>query len=148
EAGAVGIEIEAFDAREEFGETLRLLEARAREKGLELTTTISPQVPAWVAGDAGRIRPVLVNLVNNAIKFTAAGSVRIDVEWEVGPSGTELHVSVKDTGVGIPADRLASVFDPFTQADSSATRRFGGVGLGLSISSQLIAMMGGRIWVE
>lgn len=148
EAGAVTLDVVPFDVREEMGDAMRLLESRAREKGLELVTSMSSSLPAWVSGDAGRIRQVLVNLVNNAIKFTAVGSIRVDVAAEAGPSGTELRVSVRDTGIGIPPDRIHSIFDPFTQADSSATRRFGGVGLGLSISAQLVAMMGGRIWVE
>ncbi len=148
ESGAVSLQAIPFDIREEFGDALRILSRRAREKGLDLTTTISPDVPRWILADAGRIRHVFVNLVDNAIKFTPLGSIRINVGWEGEGAAGELLVEVRDTGIGISPDRLDSIFDPFTQGDSSATRRYGGVGLGLSISAQLVGLMGGSIRAE
>src|SRR5207253_800784 len=117
--------------------------------GLELACHIPPDVPDALLGDPGRLRQIIVNLAGNAIKFTEQGEVVVDVECE---SKTEdevrLHFSVRDTGIGIPPEKQKLIFEAFTQADSSATRRFEGTGLGLAISSQLVGMMGGKIWVE
>lgn len=148
ESGAVGLQLGDFDVRDELGEVLGILEGRAREKGLDFTTTFSAELPQWISADVEHIKQVLVNLANNAIKFTPRGSVRVDISWGTRDVAGELLVTVKDTGIGIPADRIDSIFDPFTQADSSATRRYGGAGLGLSISAQLVEIMGGTIRVE
>ena len=106
-------------------------------------------MPAAVAGDPNRLRQVLTNLVGNAVKFTERGSVTISAAAEaVGPGRVELHLRVRDTGIGISRDKCARIFEPFAQAEESTTRRFGGTGLGLSISATLVELMGGRIWVE
>jgi CheY-like chemotaxis protein len=128
---------------------LRPLAVRADQKGLELICNIAPDVPAGIVGDPVRLQQVLANLVANAIKFTEAGHVLIDVRQEVGREGaTLLHFSVSDTGIGIPVEKHATIFEAFSQADGSTTRRFGGTGLGLTISATLVNLMGGRIWVE
>jgi signal transduction histidine kinase/DNA-binding response OmpR family regulator len=149
EAGKLDLEPVRFSPRDMVNDALRTLAIRAHEKGLELASRIAPGVPEAVLGDPGRLRQVLVNLVGNAIKFTERGEVIVNVG--VGgpddPPG-ELHFEVADTGIGIPADKRAAIFAPFEQADGSTTRRYGGTGLGLTISARLIALMGGRIWVE
>lgn len=149
EAGRLDLENIDFDLHNMVVETLRNLDLRAREKGLELNHYIGEEVPAWVNGDPGRLRQVLVNLAGNAIKFTDRGRVAVHVEKQVD-SGTDavLHFAVHDTGIGIPADKHQDIFEAFTQADVSTTRKFGGTGLGLAISARLVAMLGGRIWVE
>jgi signal transduction histidine kinase/CheY-like chemotaxis protein len=148
EAGKLRIESVAFALREMLGETLQALALRAHAKGLELACRIAPEVPERVVGDPDRIRQILVNLVGNAIKFTDWGEVVVTATNEdVNGRGFGLRLSVADTGVGIPPDKLHSIFEPFEQADGSTTRRFGGTGLGLTISSNLVEMMGGRIWV-
>jgi len=149
EFGRLELDPQPFPLRETLADTLNTLGLRARQKGLDLSFRVRPEVPNGVIGDAGRLRQVLVNLVGNAIKFTDAGEVSVDVGREAGQDGeVVLHASVRDTGIGIAPERQAAVFAPFTQADSSTTRRFGGSGLGLAISSQLVGLMGGRIWVE
>ncbi|RUL82326.1 PAS domain S-box protein [Tautonia sociabilis] len=138
-----------FGLRRLLGETMNLLAIRAHAKGLEISLRIRPDVPDALTGDPARLRQVLINLVGNAIKFTAHGEVLVEVE--AGPrlnDRTELIFHVKDSGIGIPADKRASIFQPFVQADGSTTRLYGGTGLGLAISSQLVELMGGRIWVE
>ncbi len=149
ESGKLKLESIPFSLADTIGDTLRTLALRATEKGLELTHTVDEKVPDAVVGDPGRIRQILFNLVGNALKFTHVGGVQVGVELlkDLGDE-VELHMWVRDTGIGIHPDRLASIFDPFTQADGSTTRRFGGTGLGLSISTQLVEMMGGTIWVE
>ena len=149
EAGKMDLERVAFDLRDALDETMRPLAPRAHQKGLELAYHVGAGVPAAVSGDPARLRQIIVNLLGNAVKFTAAGEVVLRVDRE-GPEGAAvtLHFTVSDTGVGIPAEKQATIFESFTQADSSTTRRFGGTGLGLAISSQLVALMGGRIWVE
>jgi CheY-like chemotaxis protein len=134
---------------------MRPLAPRAHQKGLELAYHMAAGVPAAVSGDPARLRQIIVNLVGNGIKFTEAGEVvlLVDREGPVGAAGSEeatvtLHFTVSDTGIGIPSAKQATIFDSFTQADTSTTRRFGGTGLGLAIASQLVALMGGRIWVE
>ena len=148
-AGRVTIEITDFDVRETMDEVTDLLAAQAHLKGLSFACRVPPGVATYLRGDPSRIRQVLVNLVGNAIKFTEAGEVVIaldPVTQEAGP--VALRFSVRDTGIGIPPERQAAVFDSFIQADGSTTRRYGGTGLGLTISRQLVEMMGGRIGVE
>ncbi len=149
EAGKIEIEAIPFDLRESLGETMRSLSVRAHQKGLELIYDVQPDVPEALIGDPGRIRQVLVNLVGNAIKFTEQGEVFINVEEESQEDAvTCLHFMVKDTGVGIPAEKQEKIFEPFSQADGSMARRYGGTGLGLTICTRLVTLMGGAIWVE
>jgi two-component system sensor histidine kinase/response regulator len=149
EAGKLEFEIIEFDLRQTIEAMLKALGIRAAAKHLELACELPPDVPSRVLGDPGRLRQILVNLTGNAIKFTEAGEVVIRVE-RVSDTGreVELHFSVTDTGIGIPLSKQQHVFTAFAQADSSSTRKFGGTGLGLTISSQLVEMMGGRIWLE
>ena len=122
---------------------------RAHAKGLELACRIAPDVPDALIGDPSRLRQIVVNLVGNATKFTQRGEVLITVERERGEGGAVgLHFTVVDTGIGIPLEKQQVIFEPFEQADGSMTRCYGGTGLGLTISAQLVALMGGRIWVE
>ena len=149
EAGRIELETLSFDLRATVGRALKPLALRAHEKGLELVCAVHPAVPEHVVGDPGRLRQVLVNLVGNAVKFTEQGEVVVRIELQ----GTEaddvvLHIVVRDTGVGVPAAKRDLIFDAFTQADSSTTRRFGGTGLGLAITKRLVQLMGGRIWLE
>jgi signal transduction histidine kinase/CheY-like chemotaxis protein len=149
EAGKLELEHIEFDLRDVVGKTGKALSLRAAEKGLEMACRIQPELPAVLIGDPVRLRQVLLNLAGNAIKFTESGEVVIDVSEE-SRSADEitLRVVVQDTGIGIQAELLDTIFEPFNQADTSTTRRFGGTGLGLAISKQLVNMMGGRIWVE
>jgi len=149
EAGKFTLDPIDFELRESFGDTLKLLAVRAHNKGLELLCDVHPDVPEYLVGDPGRLRQILVNLVGNAIKFTSHGEVVVTVAIaEETPSQVSLHVAVADSGIGISSDKLQTIFDPFVQADGSTTRKFGGTGLGLTISSRLVDLMGGRIWVE
>jgi PAS domain S-box-containing protein len=149
EAGTLVIEPVSFDLRVAIEEVADLLAPRAREKGLELVVRTAPDLPRYVRGDAGRIRQILTNLAGNAVKFTSRGRVLINAELAESTSEVPtVRLSVEDTGIGIPADRLEDVFEKFTRADASTTRRFGGTGLGLAISRQLAELMGGRIGVE
>jgi two-component system sensor histidine kinase/response regulator len=150
EAGRLDLDLVDFCLRDSLGDALTTLALRASQKGLELACHIAPEVPDALRGDPGRLRQIIVNLVGNAIKFTAQGEVVVSVGTggPPGPAGTELHFSVRDTGIGIPADKQKVIFEAFAQADSSTTRKYGGTGLGLAISSRLIEKMGGRIWVE
>jgi CheY-like chemotaxis protein len=128
---------------------VRLLAPRAAEKGLELACRIAPAVPDVVVGDPGRLRQVILNLVGNAVKFTDTGEVILDVAVDqLTPDEASLRFRVTDTGIGIAQDKLWDIFGPFVQADASTTRRYGGTGLGLTISAQLVELMGGRIWIE
>jgi signal transduction histidine kinase/DNA-binding response OmpR family regulator len=149
EAGRVELESAEFDMRDCLESALRTVAVRADEKGLELLCEVAPEVPEVVKGDAGRLRQVVINLVGNAIKFTDAGEValRVQVDAQHGAEGL-LHFTVSDTGVGIAEAKREAIFAPFTQADSSTTRKYGGTGLGLTISTRLVAMMGGAMWVE
>jgi PAS domain S-box-containing protein len=149
EAGKLEFEAIEFDLRQTVEAMLDLLGVRAAAKNLELTYDFAPDVPSRVLGDPGRLRQILVNLTGNAIKFTERGGVTIRVE-QLSQTATEieLHFSVKDTGIGIPLNKQQHVFSAFAQADSSSTRTFGGTGLGLTISSQLVEMMGGKISLE
>jgi PAS domain S-box-containing protein len=138
-----------FTLSEVVDDVVKPLEIAAREKGLDLTSRIAGTVPARMVGDAGRLKQVLTNLIANAIKFTGRGMVSLDVLVDAADAGaTTLHFKVADTGIGIPADKLVAIFQPFRQADGSTTRRFGGTGLGLTISATLVQLMGGRIWVH
>jgi signal transduction histidine kinase/DNA-binding response OmpR family regulator len=138
-----------FDLRETLEDTLKALALRAQQKGLELACHIRPKVPAGLIGDPNRLRRIVVNLVGNAIKFTERGEVVLRTEVEsLSRTGVVLHFTVTDTGIGIAEDKREQIFQPFVQADSSTTRRYGGTGLGLAISTQLVELMRGRIWVE
>jgi signal transduction histidine kinase/CheY-like chemotaxis protein len=149
EAGKLDLECIPFDLRESLGETMRALDFRAHRKGLELIYEVQPDVFEALLGDPGRLRQVVVNLVGNAIKFTEQGEILMSVTQEAESSGTvELHFAVKDTGIGIPADKVQKIFEPFSQADGSTARKYGGTGLGLTICTKLVDMMKGRIWVE
>ena len=149
EAGQMELQVLDFDLRTTVEDVTDMLAIRAREKGLELTCLIHPEVPALVRGDPGRLKQILINLTGNAVKFTERGEVhtRVTVAEE-----TDRHVTVRfsvtDTGIGIPKDRLDRLFKSFSQVDASVTRRYGGTGLGLAICRQLAEMMGGRIGVE
>jgi signal transduction histidine kinase/ActR/RegA family two-component response regulator len=148
EARMLQIERIPFDPSATVREAVQLLKAKAEEKGLALNVDIRSDVPQRVTGDSNRLRQVVVNLLGNAIKFTPAGTVDLVMSIEPGaPSASMLHLSVADTGIGVPLEMQASIFDAFTQADSSTSRRFGGTGLGLAITSQLVALLGGRIWL-
>jgi len=149
EAGRMDLEETDFDLRAVAEQVVNMLATRAHRKELELVYYIPPQVPTALVGDSGRLRQVLLNLIGNAIKFTQHGEVvfRVDMEQEQKDS-VELYFTVRDTGVGIPVDKLDVIFEPFGQADGSTTREYGGTGLGLAISRQLVELMGGRIWVE
>jgi CheY-like chemotaxis protein/anti-sigma regulatory factor (Ser/Thr protein kinase) len=138
-----------FNLRDTLGDALKVLALHAHQKGLELADFVQPEVPEWWVGDPGRLRQILTNLVNNAVKFTEQGEVvvRVTVEGQ-RPDPSCLHFAVSDTGIGIPAEKQKSIFEPFMQADASTTRKYGGTGLGLAIASQLVALMGGRLWVE
>ena len=149
ESGNMEIDPIDFNLRDSLGDTLKTFGLRALERGLELSFDVSSDVPDALVGDPGRIRQIIVNLVGNAIKFTHRGEVFLQVKIESENAGTVLlHFIVSDTGIGIPADKQALIFEPFSQADGSMTREYGGTGLGLSISSRLVELMGGRIWVE
>jgi len=147
EAGKLCLEMREFDLRDVVLDMLKGLKIPAQAKGLSLASSIHPDVPARVRGDAGRLRQVLINLIGNATKFTEQGGVSLSIE--PAPEDADLlHFAVRDTGIGIPADKQALIFEAFTQVDGSFTRRFGGTGLGLTIASRLVRMMNGRIWVE
>lgn len=149
EAGKFKLESYAFDICEVVESTLKSLSIKAYGKGLELAVRVAPDVPEKAMGDPLRIRQILVNLVGNAIKFTQKGHILIELKSEILPDhALRLRIEVSDTGVGIPDDRVDAIFRAFEQADNSTTRRFGGSGLGLSIVSQLVDMMGGRIEVR
>jgi signal transduction histidine kinase/DNA-binding response OmpR family regulator/HAMP domain-containing protein len=150
EAGRLDIERAAFDIRQCIEEAADLVLPRAVEKNLELVYSIDATAPWGVVGDLARVRQVLVNLTNNAVKFTERGMVLIEVKRgnEHGNGDLEVVFSVKDTGIGIAADRMDRLFKSFSQVDSSTTRMYGGTGLGLAISKQLVELMGGRIWLE
>ncbi|MGB6309546.1 MAG: response regulator, partial [Steroidobacteraceae bacterium] len=149
EAGKLELEQVDVDLRDTFEDVARLLSIQAHAKGLELTAQIDARLPDLVKGDAGRIRQILLNLAGNAVKFTTKGEVSLEIKvLATGESGTTVRCEVRDTGIGIPADRLESLFAPFMQVDTSTTRRFGGTGLGLSIVRRLVELMGGETGVE
>jgi signal transduction histidine kinase/ligand-binding sensor domain-containing protein/ActR/RegA family two-component response regulator len=149
EARKVELALEPFDLPRLINEVLAPLQPRAREKGINLASAVAPSVPASLVGDPGRVRQVVTNLVANAVKFTHAGGVTVTVDAAPdGPQHLDVHLAVKDSGIGIPAEKQAKIFQPFQQADGSTTRKYGGTGLGLTISAQLVELMGGRLWVE
>ena len=149
EAGRLDLERTAFSLRDALAETLQTLAVAASVKGLELAYRIPAEVPDALIGDPGRLRQVVVNLAGNAVKFTEAGEVLLEVRERAGTEeSVTLQVSVRDTGPGIPGDKHREIFEAFSQADASTTRRYGGTGLGLAICAQLVSLMGGRIWVE
>ncbi len=149
EAGRLDLEETDFALREMLESALGPFVAQSGEKGISLSTSIDPEVPRFLKGDPTRLRQLVVNLVSNALKFTQAGSIRVVVSLEsICEQKTVLHFQVADTGSGIPLDKQAMIFEAFSQADDSITRRFGGTGLGLAICRDLMQLMGGRIWVE
>jgi PAS domain S-box-containing protein len=151
EARRLDLERTEFDLREEVGEAAKLLALRAGEKGLELACDVSSAVPDRLLGDPGRLRQVLLNVIGNAVKFTDEGEVVLTVtgtEHEPRADQVTLKFTVRDTGIGIPPAKQRQIFQAFTQADSSTTRRYGGTGLGLAIAVRLVELMGGRMWVE
>jgi PAS domain S-box-containing protein len=149
EAGKMGLETIPFSLHRLLDEAVTALGTRAGQRGLTLAAALEADVPDTVLGDPTRLRQVLLNLVDNAIKFTERGGVRIEVRTEAGPDDrVVVRFAVIDTGIGIPGEKQALVFDAFTQADGTTTRRHGGTGLGLTISMQLVTLMGGRLWLE
>jgi PAS domain S-box-containing protein len=149
ESRKLDVESVPLGVAELVGDVLKPLAFRAHEKGLELISDIAPDVPAGIVGDPVRLRQIIANLVGNAIKFTSSGHVMVALGGEARPENRcLLHFTVADTGPGIPREKHVTVFEAFSQADGSTTRRFGGTGLGLTISSNLVQLMGGRIWVE
>jgi len=148
EAGKLQLSPVDFSLRDCIADALQTVAVRASEKGLEPTYGFSRNVPDALHGDAGRLRQVVVNLVGNAVKFTDSGEINVAVESNERDGQVTLHVRVMDTGVGVPAEKQTSIFQPFEQADSSTTRKYGGTGLGLTICTRLVALMGGRIWLE
>lgn len=149
EAGKMELELIDFNLRDCLEEALRPLALRADIKGIELLCEIAPDVPEMFEGDSSRLRQVILNLVSNAIKFTAVGEVYLAVEMANVENGNgNIRFTVADTGIGIPADKQIAIFQPFMQADTSTTRNYGGTGLGLTISTRLVSMMGGKIWLE
>ena len=165
EAGKLDLDHVPFGLRDTLGDTLSTLALRAYQKGLELACSVSPDVPDSLVGDPGRLRQIVVNLVGNALKFTERGEVVVTVEKSqvsdcklqienrrqadnLQSAICNLQFSVRDTGIGIPPEKQRSIFAAFTQADSSTTRKYGGTGLGLTISARLVELMGGRLWVE
>ncbi len=149
EAGKLELESVNFRVSECVARASQMLVLRAAEKGLEIVCRVAPEIPDHLRGDPGRLQQVLVNLLSNAVKFTSVGEIYLNVNADsVTSEMVRLHFSVSDTGIGIPTDKHDQIFHPFEQAETSTTRRFGGTGLGLTISRQLIEMMHGRIWVE
>jgi two-component system, sensor histidine kinase and response regulator len=161
EAGKLTLDPIDFELRDTLEDTIRTLAVRAHEKGLELACHVDRGLPNRLTGDSGRLRQLVVNLVGNAIKFTPAGEVVLDVSLcavddnlqaapdpDATPYEVVLHFAVRDTGIGIPYDKQQLIFDAFSQGDGSTTRKFGGTGLGLAICRQLVAMMDGRLWLE
>jgi len=148
EAGRLELDPVPFNLRDHLEETVRALALKAHEKSLELTCNVHSHVPEYVVGDVTRLRQVLVNLVGNAIKFTERGEVALEVNLDSRENNNlGLHFIVRDTGIGIPKDKQQLIFEAFTQVDGSTTRRFGGTGLGLTISARLVDAMKGKIWV-
>jgi two-component system sensor histidine kinase/response regulator len=149
EAGKLAFDVREFDLTETVAESTRTMALRAHQKGLELAYQVDPDIPQFLMGDAHRIKQVLINLVGNAIKFTEKGEVILRVVTEEStPAEVQLRFAVSDTGIGIPAEKRQLIFEAFSQADASTTRKYGGTGLGLAISSRIVELMGGRIWVD
>src|SRR5206468_1709320 len=149
EAGRMDIEAQPFDVRECVESALDLVTARAVEKDLDMAYVFEGDVPAAIVGDVTRLRQIMLNLLSNAVKFTEKGEVVLTVTSKPQPDGkVELTFAVRDTGIGLSAEGMNRLFQSFTQADSSTTRKFGGTGLGLAISKRLSELMGGRMWAE
>ncbi len=149
EAGKLDLDPIPIRLRDVVARIMKPLAFRADEKGLELLCNVRPEVPSQVVADPTRLSQIIVNLIGNALKFTSEGEVELRVELEgMESEGCRLHFSVRDTGIGIPADKQKTIFEAFSQADTATTRKFGGTGLGLTISTRLVQMMGGTIWVE
>ena len=147
ESGKFTLSPEVFDLRDALENIMHTLALKAEEKHLQLRLSLAPGLPRQIESDPARLRQILFNLVGNALKFTEAGRINISVDQQNCPPNT-LHFCVTDTGIGIPAEKIASIFDAFSQADGSITRKYGGTGLGLTITRSLVGMLGGRIWVE
>jgi PAS domain S-box-containing protein len=149
EAGRLTVDVIAFDLNDCLATTLKLLATRAHVKGLELTYEIRSGVPTALVGDPDRLRQIVTNLMGNAIKFSEHGAVVLTVEAETKTDRAAiLRFSVSDTGIGVPQEQQEAIFKPFIQADGSTTRKYGGTGLGLAISTNLVTLLGGRIWLE
>ncbi len=149
EAGKIEIETVAFDLEKTLANVATLIAPKGQEKGLEVLFKTAPDVPQWLAGDALRLGQVITNLANNAIKFTESGEVMVSCELvEKRDDSTKLRFAVSDSGIGLTPEQISKLFQPFTQADSSTTRKYGGTGLGLTISKRLVEAMGGEIGVE
>jgi signal transduction histidine kinase/DNA-binding response OmpR family regulator/HPt (histidine-containing phosphotransfer) domain-containing protein len=149
EAGRIDLEQKPFDVRDCVEEAVSLLSTQAAEKGIELTCLINSGVPFTIVGDENRLRQILLNLLSNSFKFTEAGEVALTVVAEkTSDNFYKIHFSVRDTGIGIPVDRMDRLFQSFSQADTSISRKYGGTGLGLAISKRLSELMGGDMWVE
>jgi len=149
EAGKLSLDSTRFLLRETVERAVALLAHAARRKGLEFECRVAADAPVALEGDPVRLRQVLLNLVGNALKFTSGGFIRVEVKVESREAArVQLQFSVSDSGAGIPTERMATIFDPFEQADSSISRSYGGTGLGLTISARLAGLMGGRIWAE
>jgi signal transduction histidine kinase len=149
EAGRMDLEQVPFSVQQCMNDAGRTLSVSAMQKGLELRRDFAPGIPHLLLGDPVRLRQVLLNLISNAIKFTETGWIAVETALEAADDkGLVLHFTVADSGPGIPADKQQLIFEAFRQVDGSTTRRFGGTGLGLTISARLVELMGGRIWVE
>uniref|UniRef100_Q47HI8 Sensory/regulatory protein RpfC n=1 Tax=Dechloromonas aromatica (strain RCB) TaxID=159087 RepID=Q47HI8_DECAR len=149
EAGKMEFESLVFSMQDTVLEAVRVLAVSAHKKGLELVADVRPEVPARIVGDPTRLRQVIINLIGNAIKFTERGEVALKVEVDQSTErSVYLRFSIRDTGIGVPADKQQAIFEAFSQADVSTTRRFGGTGLGLAISARLVQLMDGKIWLE
>jgi two-component system sensor kinase len=149
EAGKMELDLTEVDVRDVVGDALQVRAPDAAKKGIELVHRVADDVPRRLVGDPGRLRQIVLNLIGNAVKFTHQGEIVVEAKCErrMGDK-VRLRISVRDTGIGIPADKQSCIFESFRQADSSTTRQYGGTGLGLAISAQLVELMGGRIWVE
>lgn len=149
ESGKLEFEREPLNLKQSMEEALDLVAPKAAEKDLELLLLYDPSTPSWIEGDVTRIRQIVVNLLSNAVKFTLTGEIKLTVSAEpVANNNLKVRFDVADTGIGIPADRMHTLFESFSQVDTSTTRKFGGTGLGLTISKRLAEMMGGNLWVE
>jgi PAS domain S-box-containing protein len=149
EAGKIDLELEDFNLRDILETTLKTLALRADEKGLEILCEIASSVPDVVRGDSNRLRQVVINLIGNAIKFTDQGEVALNIHVDAEEGDNRIiHFTVSDTGIGIPDEKQKLIFQPFSQADASTTRKYGGTGLGLTISKRLVGLMDGNMWVE
>ncbi len=149
DSGKVGLESEPFDLKDCIEGSLDLVATEASKNGLNFCCTIDPSTPGTIIGDPDRLRQILINLLSNAIKFTNKGEVILKISGKMLEGDNhEIHFAIKDTGIGIPDDKVSRLFQPFGQVDASTTRKYGGTGLGLAISKRLVELMGGKIWAE